>query len=68
MEIVSQFIRTNPFGSKEYNPESLTTNIKETPLVSENAGTVVLRHMARYSIRQDGSDKWLEYPTAKVHP
>ncbi len=63
IEIVSQFIRTNPFDSKEYNPESLTTIIKETALVSENAGTVVLRRLEKYYIRLDGSDKWLEYPS-----
>lgn len=66
-DIVSKILALNPFGNPDrYQPETLVQDIQGTAFVSENAGTVVLRHRGKYYIRLDGSDDWAEYPTKAV--
>ena len=62
--IMSKILALNPFAHPEqYKPERLAQDIQGTAFVSENAGTVVLRHKGKYYIRLDGSLEWAEYPT-----
>lgn len=63
-DIVAKILALNPFANiSDYQPEKLVQNIKGTAFVSENEGTVVLRHRGKYYIRLDGSTEWSEYPT-----
>jgi len=41
----------------------MVSNLRGTAFVSENAGTVVMRHQGKYFIRLNGSNEWSEYPT-----
>jgi cellulose synthase operon protein YhjU len=60
-QIISQLLQNNPFISDNYQTDHLLQDIQQTAIVSENAGTVVLRHIKKYYIRLSGSNKWLEY-------
>lgn len=61
MKIVAEIMGKNPFGKEGVDLETISAKIDGTTFVSENAGTVVLRHQDKYYMRQGESKKWIEY-------
>jgi cellulose synthase operon protein YhjU len=61
MEVVARIMASNPFGKEGLDLKQASSIKEGTSFVSENAGTVVLRQQDKYLMRQDGSQKWIEY-------
>ncbi|WP_457668271.1 cellulose biosynthesis protein BcsG [Thiolapillus sp.] len=59
--VIERVLQDNIFSGTGFDPAALVKDLPQTPFVSENEGTVVMRYNGRYHLRLPGED-WMEYP------
>jgi len=60
-ELVSRLVGGNIFGTDTIDWDALLGDLPETPAVSENQGSVVLKYQGKYHIKL-GQGDWVPYP------
>lgn len=58
--LVKQLLEQDVFSKNEFDPEKLLTNLPETPMLSENDGSIVLQYNKNYYYSFN-NDEWVKY-------
>ncbi len=58
--LVNQLLEQDVFSKNEFDPEKLLNNLPETPLLSENEGSIVMQYNKNYYYAFD-KEEWLKY-------
>ena len=58
--IINKILKQNVFAGNTFTPDNLTDNLPETPLVSENEGSIVIKYKGDYFYSFDMKE-WSNY-------
>ncbi|TRX03596.1 cellulose biosynthesis protein BcsG [Candidatus Methylobacter oryzae] len=58
--LVNQLLENDVYGKNEFDPEKMLNNLPETPMLSENEGSIVMQYNKNYYYSFN-NDEWVKY-------